>query len=895
MEAGVASHGIACLPRSRFMTIDANTKTTAVQPDDQNPEAAKTLQAHPVGVRTLIVLAVGFVICAAAVFASRSRTPLGSSQQDRRTHRVERTNLVVKVTEQGTIESSRNTEIKCRIRGGYGGQGGQSTVTYVIPSGTNVQKGDVLVRLDTRVIEETVSLGKTDTNNATAQLARTQADLAALEIAVSAYENGRYRARRKALDKRLEIAQWNLQTAEKMLRDAEQLFEKGYVTDLEVKGHGYALEQAKLELQITETEIDVLQRLTRTMELEGLKENLNAVRARLEGHTAGLRLEQGRLDLAEQELKNCVIRAEKDGLVIYPSTAKWKDSPDVTAGASVRNNQVLLLMPDLARMQVSIGIHESIIDRVREGHDVKITLANQIIDAKVTSVAAVASSAGWWSGNDVRYETTIQLNDIEGLKPGMTAQAEIELARYENVLTVPVECVVESESGIEPRAVQLGDSNDEMIIVKAGLNPNELVIFDPLKSAPAAAQTVQADQAVTVSRDDMDITLIEQGLLESSNNTAIKCRVRGSSQINWVIDSGTQVQPGDELVRLENKQIEEYLHERTKFAFLSRDAAITAQADVRRAELAISEYLEGRYRTELMRLQQNLAVAEERLNTAESMRNHANLMFERGYVSEAEVEQKMDLVREARLDIGILKTDIRSLQQFAKEEQLVTLRGELESARAKAEGHDEVLRMDEARVELARQEIERCVIRAEKAGLVIYPRQEEWEKAPDVAEGATVHNDQVLLLMPDLTQMQVKVGVHETMIDNIAVGMKAFVTLPNRTLDGVVKSVASTAEPPTWWSGNVVNYDVVIELPSVDGLKPGMTAEVRIFMAEHKDVLQIPMSAVYETDEGSFCHVITQQGPTPRKLELGDNNDSFVIVRDGLAAGERVLRNPDFD
>jgi len=434
-----------------------------------------------------------------------------------------------------------------------------------------------------------------------------------------------------------------------------------------------------------------------------------------------------------------------------------------------------------------------------------------------------------------------------------------------------------------------------MIIVEAGLNPNELVIFDPLKSAPAAAQTVQADQAVTVSRDDMDITLIEQGLLESSNNTAIKCRVRGSSQINWVIDSGTQVQPGDELVRLENKQIEEYLHERTKFAFLSRDAAITAQADVRRAELAISEYLEGRYRTELMRLQQNLAVAEERLNTAESMRNHANLMFERGYVSEAEVEQKMDLVREARLDIGILKTDIRSLQQFAKEEQLVTLRGELESARAKAEGHDEVLRMDEARVELARQEIERCVIRAEKAGLVIYPRQEEWEKAPDVAEGATVHNDQVLLLMPDLTQMQVKVGVHETMIDNIAVGMKAFVTLPNRTLDGVVKSVASTAEPPTWWSGNVVNYDVVIELPSVDGLKPGMTAEVKIFMAEHKDLLQIPMSAVYETDEGSFCHVITQQGHTPRKLELGDNNDSFVIVRDGLAAGERVLRNPDFD
>ena len=43
------------------------------------------------------------------------------------------------VTEQGTLESSNNTEIKCKVRG-------FSTVTYVVPAGTVVESGDVLVR-----------------------------------------------------------------------------------------------------------------------------------------------------------------------------------------------------------------------------------------------------------------------------------------------------------------------------------------------------------------------------------------------------------------------------------------------------------------------------------------------------------------------------------------------------------------------------------------------------------------------------------------------------------------------------------------------------------------------------------------------------------------------------
>ena len=105
----------------------------------------------------------------------------------RKTHTITRGDLVVTVTVQGTLESSKNTEIKCNIRGGYGGRGGASTVTWVIPPGTVVQTGDELVRLDTKILEETVSLGKTDVHIATAALVRAEVDLATAEVAIDGY------------------------------------------------------------------------------------------------------------------------------------------------------------------------------------------------------------------------------------------------------------------------------------------------------------------------------------------------------------------------------------------------------------------------------------------------------------------------------------------------------------------------------------------------------------------------------------------------------------------------------------------------------------------------------------------------------------------------------------
>jgi len=71
-----------------------------------------------------------------------------------------------------------------------------------------------------------------------------------------------------------------------------------------------------------------------------------------------------------------------------------------------------------------------------------------------------------------------------------------------------------------------------------------------------------------------------------------------------------------------------------------------------------------------------------------------------------------------------------------------------------------------------------------------------------------------------------------------------------------------------------------------------MTAVVRVVLAEHKDVLSVPVAAVVEAENGHLCWVKTSRGIEPRPLELGDSNDEFIVVLGGLNEGDKVLLNP---
>ena len=469
------------------MSTDLHPKTqsTKTRSNSRNSRGARWWK------RGLPVIAVVVVIAIAATFIPGAMSLHESGPT--LTHTIARGDLVVSVTEQGTLESSNNTEIKCKVRG-------WSLVTWVVEDGTEVKAGDELVRLDTKRIEDAISLQTTNTHTARATYERTKAEVAKAEIAIPAYLEGSYRTQLKSLERGLKIAETNLLTAQKMLAHSNNLFKRGYVTELEVEGNAFTVTQAELELKVIQTEIDVLKKYTKEMRMETLNGNLIANKYKLESDKAGLAMDQGRLDRAKEELENCVIKAERSGLVIYPSAAAWKEAPDIAEGVNVRKDQVLLLMPDLSRMQVKVGIHESIVDHIKPGQAARITLPDITLDGKVSSVASVARPAGWWTGNVVKYDTIIELPSVEGLKPGMSAEVQVIIDQYTDVLTIPVVAVVETvegdfcwvktAEGMKRRSLKLGNTDDSFIVVKAGLKESEEVVLNPLAFVEEAQNEV---------------------------------------------------------------------------------------------------------------------------------------------------------------------------------------------------------------------------------------------------------------------------------------------------------------------------------------------------------------------------------------------------------------------
>ncbi|MEE3373071.1 MAG: HlyD family efflux transporter periplasmic adaptor subunit [Planctomycetota bacterium] len=428
-----------------------------------------------------------------------------------------------------------------------------------------------------------------------------------------------------------------------------------------------------------------------------------------------------------------------------------------------------------------------------------------------------------------------------------------------------------------------------LLLYAAGALIGYLVI-----SAPARDESVTKGPRLTytVPRRDLRMTITEVGTVESAENTELICQVPGRNTVTWVVESGAIVKKGDVLVRLDTLYMEEQINERSKYANWSRAGAESSKFNVRRLKLAVPEYRDGRFIVELKKKEEALAIAQMDLRTAENELAYALEMAARGYESQQEVDKTAFQVTQARMQTDSLKREISDFSTFTQKQELASLQGKLDVAEAEFAANDERAFADESRRDRALEELKNCIVRAPRDGLVIYPSAAKWKTRPDISVGGAVHKDQVLLLMPDLKQMQVKIGIHESQIDRVQPGLKARVTLGGHTIAAEITSVASVAQPGGSWTGNVVKYDTIIKLPADAGLKPGMSAEVELIVSEHEDVLTVPVAAVMETGKGAFCWVHRAQGPEQRSLTLGASDDALIIVESGLNADDKVFLDP---
>ena len=116
----------------------------------------------------------------------------------------------------------------------------------------------------------------------------------------------------------------------------------------------------------------------------------------------------------------------------------------------------------------------------------------------------------------------------------------------------------------------------------------------------------------------------------------------------------------------------------------------------------------------------------------------------------------------------------------------------------------------------------------------------------------------------------------------------------DRELSGEVIHVNEYPEPTSWYSSQVKEYAILIQITDVpDDLRPGLTAEATVLVTYVADAIQAPVQAVLEHGRKSYCIVRTGEGEYQAKeVEITGNNRKFVMIDSGVSEGDLVAMNP---
>jgi HlyD family secretion protein len=144
----------------------------------------------------------------------------------------------------------------------------------------------------------------------------------------------------------------------------------------------------------------------------------------------------------------------------------------------------------------------------------------------------------------------------------------------------------------------------------------------------------------------------------------------------------------------------------------------------------------------------------------------------------------------------------------------------------------------------------------------------------------------------NLSSLEVNATLSEIDVVKVKPGQTAQMTfdaLPNKTYTATVAEVG----PAGTITQGVVNYPVTLRVANTTGeIKPGMTANLNIDVAQADNVLMIPARAVHQQGNRKTVTVLSQGKEITVPIQTGLSNDQSVEVTQGLEQGEQVVLNP---
>jgi HlyD family secretion protein len=434
--------------------------------------------------------------------------------------------LTISVTETGTIKAREQVVITNQVEG-------RTEIIFIVDEGTVVSAGDLLVELDSSQLQDQKINQEISVQNAEAAFIRARENLAVAESQAESdisqaeldhrfatedktkYIDGEFPKEKKELESRITLAREELERAEDRLEGSERLFQEKYIAETELESDRLARNRAQLDYELAVANLNLLEKYTYPRRIDELESNIEQTRLALDrvkrkasadmvqaeadkrAAEAELNRQRTRLAKIEDQIDKTKIYSPAGGMVIYASSVnnrRWGDDEPLQEGYQAREREELIYLPTASSLMAEVEIPEAALEKVQVGQRVRVTIPavpGRQFTGTVKRIAPLPNEGGWWNPGINGYDTEVHLDgEIAGVRTGMSCEAEIIVAEYDDAVYVPVQSVVRSGSRtavfvrtaagtLERRMVDVGLDNNVMVKIDGGLEPGEEVALVP--------------------------------------------------------------------------------------------------------------------------------------------------------------------------------------------------------------------------------------------------------------------------------------------------------------------------------------------------------------------------------------------------------------------------------
>jgi HlyD family secretion protein len=450
-------------------------------------------------------------------------------------------------------------------------------------------------------------------------------------------------------------------------------------------------------------------------------------------------------------------------------------------------------------------------------------------------------------------------------------------------------------------------------------------------------QQAQTVSCFEVKRGDMLVSVVEGGTVEAVNEISIRSEVEGTARIIFIVPEGSNAKKGDLLVQLDSSSSEDQVNlqqinvEKAQFALVQAQQQLEIQKSVVDSEIAaaklkvefaesdLEKFTKGQAlqternaQIEITNVLETLQIDQERLTWSEKL-------YKQGFETKGNLDKDRLTASQTRLKLEQAEKALWMVETFDNPKTKRSLEAALQEARenldrvklqddrklaqyaADVESQKKTLALSEEKLERDKKQLVATKIYAPQDGLVVYAGSGggHWSNESMIEEGAVVRNRQEIIKLPDVSAMKVQVKIHETYINQVALGQPAFVVLdsmPDQRFRGNVSKVAPLPDSQSRWGNpdlKIYATEILIsdKLPDI---KPGVSARAEVLITNLVNVVSVPIQAV-STRKGKQVVFLASAPEVPVPVTVGQYNTKFIEICSGVRDGDQVLLAPPFD